>query len=74
MTELKKVDELELTRLIEAYDKAEQQLTEMFEMLKAFALISLEPLRDRLEKLEDKLDLKPARPVPVVEEEEVSND
>lgn len=69
------ITDIELTRLVEAYEKAQAQIMEMAEMMKTAFFVALEPVRDRLESIEKKYDLPVARPKPVDEtEEETTND
>ena len=69
------ISTMELTRLVESYEKAQAQIMEMAEMMKTAFFVALEPVRDRLEKIEQKYDLPVARPEPVQEtEEETTNE
>lgn len=59
----------DLERLIEAFEKSQAQVLEMLELMKSAIYISMEPIRDRLERIEKAYDLKPARPTLQTEEE-----
>lgn len=73
------ISTMELTRLVESYQKAQAQIMEMAEMMKTAFFVALEPVRDRLEAIEKKYDLPVAKPNPVEPldeeaEEETPND
>ena len=68
------VDVTDLERVIEAGEKAMAQVRELAAMMETAYMIAMEPLRDRLERLEAKYNLKPARVEPVEQEEETTND
>ena len=69
------IDVTDLERMIEAGEKAMGQVRELAAMMDTAFQIAMEPLRDRLGRLENKYNLRPARVEKVqTEEEETSND
>lgn len=66
----------DLERLVEAYEKAAEQIQEMAALMQTAFLIALEPLKDRVEALEAKYNLRPARAelIAATQEEETPNE
>ena len=51
------VSEDELRRIIRSFDKMADEINQMFMLLSQGIAIALEPMRDQLEKLKEKLDV-----------------